>query len=111
MIIKETVTKTFAFSCDEKLLIESVLRNKLEKKLIKRVFDNPHYFVPLLSAYGKILGINYGGGSHLDNVKFTSEERRILCDVLLDASEDPEYQNDFRERIEKLEIELREIEL
>ena len=109
MITKETVSKTFAFSGEEKMFIDSVLRDKMEKKLIRRVFDNPHYFVPLLSAYGKILGVNPGNGSYVDNIRFTNDEHRILCDVLLEASENPEYTKEFRERAEKLEVELREI--
>ena len=101
MKINETVTKSFTFSCEDASIVYGAIVNRFGKMQIKSALENGRYYIPLLSAFGKISGMNdivdYG------KIRFSTMERNAICDLLRNTwreADDDDYKAKLLELLE-----------
>lgn len=80
MKINEHTTKSFSFSCEDAQIVNSIVLKRFGKTTIKTVLDNDRWYIPMISAYGKIVGA-IGMIDH-SQIRFSYDEKRTMCEVL-----------------------------
>lgn len=97
-------TKYFEFLPEEKELINDILVKHYGDRTIGSIVEAwfcPHFFFPLLSAYGKLMGIT----GRSDRVRFTYDEKKTLCDMLrneFQKTNEKESKDKIKELLEEI---------
>lgn len=76
--------------------VNIVMENLYGDRTMSFILDNERYYLPLLSAYGKI------AHSEVYGVQFTHEEKHAMCDTLRLAYNHGGYDEELKARIKPI---------
>lgn len=98
----ESVTKYLEFTIEDKRLINQAMIHQVGEITLKSFLADDmkyssDYMINLLSAYGKIFGF-LPSDWHL-HVRFTSDEKHCMCDVLRKEYKDESLDQEYRDKL------------